>query len=150
MPGTFDAMSRLQLSTCDPRLAFIMERALLVCPFTFHITQGSRTIKQQKAYFVAGTSKIDPDAYADLAALYKAAKHVTGPGMKFSRACDVHLSGQPGGNYDKNALCFIAGLVTAISKEMGVSIRWGADFDKDGKIAEAGTFIDMPHFEIDA
>ena len=35
----------------------------------------------------------------------------------------------------------------AAAKELGVSIRWGADWDNDGKLREQGEY-DSPHFEL--
>lgn len=153
MPGTFDAKSRAELATCDPRLVMVMEKALLLCPFPFFITKGggARTIQQQQKFFDAGKSKVNPSAYiGNLPALYRAAKHVVGNGAPLSRACDINVAGQPGGSYDRGALCYVAGLVRAIAHEVGLPIRWGGDFNENGLIAEANTFVDMPHFEIDA
>jgi peptidoglycan L-alanyl-D-glutamate endopeptidase CwlK len=35
----------------------------------------------------------------------------------------------------------------AAAKELGVSIRWGADWDNDGNYREKGEY-DSPHFEL--
>jgi len=59
---------------------------------------------------------------------------------------DVALVG--GDPYDLNLLKQLAATIQAIGKAKGVSIRWGGDFDQDGKPYEPGTFVDAPHFEL--
>lgn len=146
MPHTFDTASEARLAQCDARLAGVFREAIKRAPFGFRIVQSARTMDQQRAYFQAGRSKVNPDAYDTLPALYRAAKHITGPGMPHSRAVDVALVGKD--PYNKKKLTLLAGIIRNLAQEVGLSIRWGGDFDKDGKPYEPGTFIDAPHFEI--
>ena len=89
----FDTTSELRLQKCDARLAGVLRKAQAETPYPFRIVQSNRTVEQQRAYFKAGRSKVNPDAYNNIAELYKKAKHITGPGMPFSRAVDVALVG---------------------------------------------------------
>ncbi len=143
---SFDADSLERLKTLDPRLVVIMEYAKQRTPFDWRIVQTDRTIEQQMEYFAAGRSKIDPDKYPIKADLYKAAKHIVGPGMLLSRAVDIAIVGpEP---YHIPSLCYVAGVVRCLSISLGTPVRWGGDFDQDGLLLETGTFQDLPHFEL--
>ena len=149
MPDLFSGKSLKELATVDPQLVKVVTRARAWSRVAFEVSQGARTIEQQREYFSKGASKVNPDAYASKDALYKAAKHVVGPGAPLSRAVDVFVPGQPGGSYDKHALAYLAGVLDAAAVSLGIAIRWGGDFDRDGQLLEAGTFHDLPHFELD-
>jgi peptidoglycan L-alanyl-D-glutamate endopeptidase CwlK len=41
----------------------------------------------------------------------------------------------------------LAGYVQAVADELGIEIRWGGDWDRDGNVKEH-SFIDQPHFEL--
>lgn len=133
----FDARSIELLAKTDNRLATVMYMAIRRSPLPFRIVQSSRTIEQQRAYFAAGTSRVNPDDYDDLATLYRKAKHITGPGMPLSRAVDVAMSGRD--PYDKTALRNLSELVKGCAFIAKVEIRWGGDFT---------SIVDMPHFEL--
>lgn len=151
MATKFSDRGEAALATCDADLQAIARLALKWTDgyVDWDIVQGARTIEQQQAYFDTQKSKVNPKAYATREALYKAAKHITGPGMPYSRAFDYVLqTKQPGGGYDKPALCLVAGYILAAAAHLGIKVRWGADWDQDGSILEAGTFQDLPHFEL--
>lgn len=140
--------SMAELAGTDPALVKVVVRARSWSRVAFEVSQGPRTIEQQREYFAKGASKVNPDAYATPEALYRAAKHVVGPGAPLSRAVDLFVQGQPDGAYDKNALSYIAGVMESAAQSLGVVIRWGGDFDGDGILLEKGTFHDLPHFEL--
>ncbi len=143
---TFDDASEKRLAKCDARLAGVLREAADHTRFAWRIVQTDRTVEQQRAYFAAGRSKVNPDAYSDLATLYRKAKHITGPGMPFSRAVDVCIVG--GDPYNLKALQELADVIKTVAEARGVDVRWGGDFDRDGVAYEKGTFIDAPHFEL--
>lgn len=145
---SFSAKSTAELATVHPDLVRVVRQARAWSKVAFEVSQGARTIEQQREFFRAGKSKVNPDAYATPAALYAAAKHVVGPGAPLSRAVDVFTPGQPGGAFDRHALCYVAGVMRAAAESLGIAIRWGGDFDRDGLVLEPKTFHDLPHFEI--
>lgn len=145
----FSEKSLAQLATVESELRRVVMRARSWSKVPFEVSQGARTIEQQRQYFKEGKSKVNPDAYSTPEELYKAAKHVVGPGAPLSRAVDLFTPGQDGGSYDAQALAYLAGIMDAAATSLGVKIRWGGDFDRDGIIMEKGTFIDGPHFELD-
>jgi peptidoglycan LD-endopeptidase CwlK len=147
MSFTFGARSEAGLATCDPQLVKVMREALRLSDVDFGVVQGSRTIEQQRDYFRKGNSKVNPDAYiGNRPKLYAAAKHITGPGMPFSRACDIIVSGKK--SYDIPTSCYIAGVVLTCAKNMGVPMRSGINWDQDSEILTDQTLIDAVHFEL--
>lgn len=147
MSFTFGKRSEDALATCNPRITEVMREALRLSDVDFGVVQGARTIEQQRDYFRKGNSKVNPDAYiGNLPKLYAAAKHITGPGMPFSRACDIIVSG--GKTYDAPTLCYIAGVVLTCAKNMGVPMRWGGNWDQDSVIITDQTLQDLVHFEV--
>lgn len=143
----WDARSLAQLETLVPNLRVIMTDALRLSDVPFQLVQGARTIEQQREYFRAGKSKINPDAYPDKAAFYRAAKHVVGPGEPLARAVDIIIA-PPAQKYDVNHLCHVAGVVMTVARIHEVRLRWGGNFNRDAQILEQD-FDDLPHFEID-
>ena len=135
------------LAELEPDLRVIMGDALRMCEIDFGLVDGARTIEEQRQYFKEGKSKVNPDAYATPAELYKAAKHIVGPGMPKSRAVDIVI-GVPGKAYDISHLCYVAGIIMACARVRGITIRWGGNFDRDNEILEQ-PFVDSVHFEID-
>lgn len=135
MPA-FDAKSAAILAQCDQGLSAVMHMAANRFQHPFRIVQGPRTIEQQREYFLAGRSKVNPDKYATRAELYAKAKHITGPGMPLSRAVDVALVGKD--PYNVERLKELADIVKQCAVLAQVSIRWGGDFT---------SIVDMPHFE---
>ena len=135
------------LLRCDVRLANIITMASDVSDVRFRVTETARTVENQREYYRKGVSKVNPDTYTELASLYKAAKHIVGPGMPKSRAVDIAIVGKE--PYHVASLSYVAGVVATIAKSKGTPVRWGGDFDRDGVIVEAGTFQDLPHFELD-
>lgn len=146
MSFTFGTRSEAALATCDPKLVKVMREALRLSDVDFGVSQGGRTIAQQKQYFKEGHSKVNPDKYPDDVSLYKAAKHIVGPGMPTSRACDIIVSGNK--SYDIPTLCYIAGVVLTCAKNMGVPMRSGINWDQDSEILTDQTLIDAVHFEL--
>lgn len=139
--------SQTQLATLVPDLRVVMTDALRMSDVPFQLVQGGRTIEQQREYFKAGKSKVNPDAYANAADLYAAAKHVTGPGAPLARAVDIIIDLKDKG-YDVKHLAYVAGMMMAAARQRGIKVRWGANFDRDKELFEQA-FIDAPHFEID-
>jgi len=145
--NVFGTDSRAKLAQLHPDLVRIAELAIISTPFDWRIVQTARTIAQQREYFLAGKSKVNPDAYPTPEALYAAAKHVVGPGAPLARAMDVAIVGKD--PYNVPSLMYLSGVIRRISIELGIPIRQGCDFDRDGLLNEAGTFIDLPHHELD-
>jgi peptidoglycan LD-endopeptidase CwlK len=144
----WDTRSTEQLATLHRSLRMVMEDALQLSDVPFQLVEGGRSIARQTELFQAGKSKINPAAYPKYADLYKAAKHIVGPGEPLSRAVDIICATSHDKRYDYNHLCFIAGAVMAAARMRGVRMRWGGNWDGDTEIISDQTFQDLVHFEL--
>lgn len=48
---------------------------------------------------------------------------------------------------DSLAFARLAGFVQAVADSMGIAVRWGGDWDQDGKSKDE-RFLDLVHFEL--
>lgn len=132
----FSKSSSSKLASCDPRLRKVMELAIKRSSVDFGIAEGHRSIKRQKELFDEGKSKID--------GVTKKGKHNYNP----SKAVDIFVVMNGKASWDEKHLCYLAGVIESCGKELGVDIRMGANWDKDGILIYDQNFIDLPHFEI--
>lgn len=116
--------------TVDPRLVELCNRVLRMRDIS--IIQGHRDEATQNKYYERGVSKVQwPNSY-----------HNRSPSL----AVDV----QPAPYNEatlREDLSYIAGMFVGIGKEMGLNIRWGGDWDRDGETAD-NNFDDLFHFEL--
>ena len=99
--------------------------------FDITILEGYRNKAAQDAAFNSGKSKLQ----------YPLSKH----NMEPSQAVDV--APYPIDWENTNRFFYLAGLVEAYAKQMGLPIRWGGDWDSDKDFSDQ-RFNDLPHFEI--
>jgi hypothetical protein len=48
---------------------------------------------------------------------------------------------------DKERFYYFAGFVKGVASSLGISIRWGGDWNSDNNLKNQ-TFFDLPHFEL--
>lgn len=149
--------SKAHLVGVHPDLVRVVERAIQITTVDFKVIEGVRSKEQcwinwGKGRTVAQCTK------AGVAAKYaapKAAKVTWLVNPLRSKHClqadghghAVDLLPAP---YDWKALPpfdAVAKAVLQAAQELGVKIRWGADWDADGKPRERGE-TDSPHFEL--
>lgn len=138
MPSTvqmFSQRSLDRLATCDPRLQIIMKEAIKRSPVDFGIAEGHRSDEDQMRYFREGKSKCD--------GVTTKSKHQSNP----SKAVDIFGWVDGKMNYEVHVMCFLAGIIICIAKELEIDVRWGGNFDMDSDILEQN-FNDLPHYEI--
>ena len=136
----------------DERLQRVVKRAIQLSKQDFMVLEGVRTRQQCMVNYGKGrtiaqcVAKGVPAQYANP----NAAK-VTWLNNPFaSKHCDgkaVDLVPYPVDWGDLKKFDAIAQAMLQASKELGIAIRWGADWDGDGKPRERGE-SDSPHFEI--
>lgn len=141
-----DARSERCLATLDPRLAAVVRRAHELEPLLQAI-EGRRTLERQHELYGQGRTAtectaagVDPKhARPDLKKVTWTLKsnHFSG------RAVDVW----PGRWDDLKLFDRLAAAMFQAAAEHGVALRWGADWDRDGKPRERGE-SDSPHFEL--
>jgi peptidoglycan L-alanyl-D-glutamate endopeptidase CwlK len=118
------------LSTCHQDLQDLFHAVLEFGYFDLTIIEGKRSLERQKQLFNEGASKT------------MKSKHLTG------HAVDVGIYKNGGIDWnDKNAYYVLAGIVTAISDEIGVKVRWGGNWDKDRDFDDQ-SFNDLVHWEL--
>ena len=148
-------LSRLSLSRLEgvhPDLVKVVKRAIEITPQDFMIVEGVRTKEQCYLNYGKGrtaaqcTAKGVPAKYAQPKAAKVtwvnnplSSKHVTGKA--------IDLVPYPVDWNDLSKFDQVAKAMFAAAKELGVSIRWGADWDNDGNYREKGEY-DSPHFEL--
>ena len=148
-------LSKLSLSRLEgvnPELVQVVKRAIEITPQDFMVVEGVRTKEQCYSNYGKGrrweqcTAKGVPAKYAQpkLAKVTwlnnpLSSKHVTGKA--------VDLVPYPVDWNDLSKFDQMAQAMFAAAKELGVSIRWGADWDNDGNYREKGEY-DSPHFEL--
>lgn len=144
---SFGTTSKKRLEECHQDLQKIMNEAIKRSYIDFSITEGYRSLERQNELYRQGRSKID--------GINKKGKHNLSP----SHAVDICVY-HPNYDtrkklvYDVGSLCFIAGVIQTVAKELyekgEVShiIRWGGNWDNDGVILHDQSFDDLPHFEL--
>ena len=141
-----------RLNGVDERLQRVVKRAIQLSKQDFMVLEGVRTKKQCMINYGKGrtiaqcVAKGVPAQYANPKAAKVtwlnnpfASKHVSGKA--------VDLVPYPVDWNDLKKFDAIAQAMLQASKELGIAIRWGADWDNDGKPRERGE-SDSPHFEI--
>lgn len=131
MSFIFGPASRAQLQTCDARLVRVLERALAISPVDFRVLVGHRGEHDQHMAFLNGTSKLD----------WPHGKHNAWPSL----AADV--APVPIQWADKEAFIYLAGAIMAAAKLEDVPLRYGGDWNMDGRML-AERFRDLGHVEL--
>lgn len=129
MPA-FSTLSEQRLQTCDPRLQAILKEAIRHVDFT--IMCGFRGPDEQEDAYRTGRSKVR----------WPNSKHNRRPSVA------VDLAPFPVDWTDTARFARLAGYIERIAHEQGIKLRWGGDFDRDGR-TKGEAFVDMPHLEID-
>lgn len=123
------------LASCTPDMQRLVRAVVqrLPTPYDLTVVCGHRGEAAQEEAFRAGKStKHWPDS-----------NHNALP----SKAVDIALF--PIDWNDRLQFGWLAGFVFAVASELGLSnrLRWGGDWDRDGKFREE-SFADLPHFEL--
>jgi len=120
---------------CNPLIIALIKLAIVKTPIDFGVAWmgGKRTAQEQYQLFKDGKS--EKDGYI------KPSKHQSGDAIDLiafvgNKAID-----------NKEMLCVIAGVMFTCAAELGINLRWGLDWNRNGDIRD-NTFNDQYHFEI--
>lgn len=127
-----DKTSLKRLSTCHPDLIRLFEQVDKTFPLL--IIEGHRGREAQHAAFAAGRSKLD----------WPKGKHNSLPSLAVDAA---PLPLDWAGKKSREKFYLFAGFVLAQALALGISLRWGGDWDSDWDIKE-NSFDDLVHFEL--
>ena len=125
----FGKKSKQRLKGVDAKLVNVLNELIKVMDVT--IIEGVRSKEKQQEYFKNGKSKIDG---------------VTKKGMhQLGKAVD--LAPYPVDWKNTKRFYYMGGMLRGIAKQLNIKVRWGGDWDSDGKIKDQ-TFNDLVHIEI--
>lgn len=133
------ATSYKRLEGLHPDLIKVVLRALELSTQDFFVLCGLRTMKEQKELYELGRTKP-----GNIVTWTLKSRHLPGADG-FGRAVD--LCPYPVDWNTPSKFDAIAKAMSAAAKELNINIRWGADWDSDGKPREKGE-SDSPHFEL--
>lgn len=136
----------------DPKLVNVVKKAAEISPVKFMVVEGVRTREQCMVNYGKGRTAGQLAAFRIPASYAKpSAAKVTWLSNPFaSTHCEgkaVDLLPEPYDWKDPKQFDLMAKAMLDAAKALGVSIRWGADWDRDGKARERGE-TDSPHFEL--
>jgi hypothetical protein len=126
----FGLRSIRELSTCDERLQRIFNE--VVKYFDCTVIEGHRGEEAQNKAFDEGRSKLK----------YPNGKHNKIPSLA------VDVMPFPIDWKNNEQIAYFAGQVVATARTMGITLRWGHDFNMNNKLNDQ-KFIDAPHYEIE-
>lgn len=129
------SLSRLQ--GVNPMLAKVVQRAIQISKVDFMVVEGVRTFERQKELYAQGRTKP-----GKIVTWTMKSKHIDGQAVDLVPWVDGKPDWGNINNFDKIGLAMFRA-----ASELGVKLRWGADWDGDGNLREKGE-TDSPHFEI--
>lgn len=140
MAFSFSKLSASRLEGVHPDLVRVVRRALSISKIDFMVVEGVRTPARQRQLYAKGRTAPGPKVTWTLNS-----NHFVDKKTGFGHAVDLLPA-----PYDwKNLKDFdlMAEAMFEAARLENVRIRWGADWDRDGKPRERGE-TDSPHFEL--
>ncbi len=132
--------SKDNLVGVHPVLIQIVQRALELSPVDFFVDCGVRTPERQAELYAQGRTKP-----GQIVTWTLNSRHFVNPRTGFGHAVD--LVPLPVDWSNVKAFDQVAQAMFQAASEIGMKIRWGCDWDQDGKPRERGE-TDSPHFEL--
>ena len=139
--------SQNKLNLAHPDLIEIIKMAIRFSVIDFGIAETARPDEKQAEYFAKGLSKLD--------GVTRKSKHQVTKKKPLAMAVDIFAWVEGKVSYDKEHLSYIAGVIDACTKMLFVQgkihhlLRWGGNWDMDGKILLDQSFDDRPHYELE-
>lgn len=132
--------SLAKLEGVHPDLARVVKRAIALSRQDFSVLEGVRTQARQNELYAQGRTKP-----GNIVTWTRTSNHFKNTKTGYGHAVDLvpyPVDWNDLGKFDRiSAAMFEAAMLE------GVKIRWGADWDQDGKPRERGE-TDNPHFEL--
>ena len=140
MAFTLSTASLDKLQGVHPKLVNVVKRAIELTKQDFKVLEGVRTPERQKELYAQGRTKPGPKVTWTLTS-----NHFVNPKTGYGHAVD--LVPYPVDWETLSKFDAIQKAMFAAAKELGVTIRWGANWNRNGKPREKGE-TDSPHFEL--
>lgn len=125
----FGKRSKERLKTCNSDLQMVFNEVIKYVDCS--ILEGHREKQRQNQLYDEGKTKV----------LYPNGRHNAYP----SNAVDAVP--YPVDWDDRERMTLFAGFVLGTAKQMGITLRWGGDWDRDFEVKD-NRFDDFPHFEV--
>lgn len=126
--------SLARLQGVDETLVNVVKRAIEISEVDFTVMEGVRTLERQRELYAQGRT-----APGKIVTWTMKSRHIEGKA--------VDLVPYPLDWNDLEKFNKIKDAMFQAARELDVNLRWGADWDGDGKYREKGEY-DSPHFEI--
>ena len=126
--------SLARLQGVDETLVNVVKRAIEISEVDFTVMEGVRTLERQRELYAKGRT-----APGKIVTWTMKSRHIEGKA--------VDLVPYPLDWNDLEKFNKIKDAMFQAARELDVNLRWGADWDGDGKYREKGEY-DSPHFEI--
>lgn len=135
----FGARSLAALNGVHPDLVKVMHEAIKDTPVDFTITDGVRTLSQQRALYAKGRTTAGSVVTNADGVTNKSNHQVKAGGYGYAVDLYPYVNGEVDYNDSGDNLRVIAAHIKAVAKCMSVKIGWGGDWQ--------GSW-DKPHFEL--
>lgn len=132
-----DERSEKRLEGVNPTLVSIIRRAAKRLPFALFVVEGLRSRERQAELYAQGRTKPGKKVTWTLHS-----KHLEGKAVDLAPLINGAIDWADLSKFDA-----IAKAMQDAAKEVGVTVRWGGDWDMDGQPRERGE-SDSPHFEL--
>lgn len=129
----YSKVSQDRLSSCHPDLQQVFREVIQHTDCS--ILCGHRTREEQMQAYVDGNSTLP----------WPQSKHNVRPSLAVDAA--PYLPGK-GVSWEPRQCAYFAGQVMTIARLLGVKLRWGGDWDRDGDVTDQ-SFNDLVHFELE-
>lgn len=126
-----------------PDLKRVVVLAIRRSPIDFSVLEGVRTRARQLELYAQGRTTKGP-----IVTWTKTSNHFINTKTGFGHAVDLvpyPVDWEGPSRFPK--FDAIANAMFAAARDLDIAIRWGADWDRDGKFRERGE-TDSPHFEL--
>lgn len=126
-----------RLKGVDARLVKVVHRAAQISTVGFMVVEGLRTLERQKQLYAQGrTTK------GKIVTWTLKSKHLDGLAVDLAPIQNGQIDWTDLAKFDAMAKAMFAA-----AAELGIKIRWGADWNQNGRPREKGEG-DSPHFEL--
>lgn len=122
--------SEKNLLGVNPELVRVVRRAIQITQVDFMVIEGLRSAERQRELVTKGSSQT------------LNSRHLTGHAVD----CAPLIAGAIPWN-DQSKFKAVADAMFQAAKELGVKIRWGGDWNENGR-SDDERFYDGPHFEL--
>lgn len=129
--------SEAKLKGVKPPLQDVVRLAAKLCDIPFIVVEGLRSFERQSALYAQGRTKP-----GKVVTWTMQSKHLTGDAVDLAPIFNGAVNWEDIDGFEK-----IGVAMREASLRLHIPVRWGYDWDGDGRLREKGEY-DGPHFEL--